>query len=157
GILAAKQENAKKQQKAKIVDMIVASHTFDVPEALTAAELEHLIMNEKTADKTVQHGETSAPEKKDEELAGMLRPRAVKNVKATIILDEIAEKENITVSEAEVKDRIALIAKQLQATPDAIVNLFMTRDGSLDNLMHKMREEKVLDVLLAKAEITKGA
>jgi trigger factor len=105
----------------------------------------------------VQHGETAAPEKKDEELAVMLKPKAIKNVKATIILDEIAEKENISVSEVEMKDRIALIAKQLQATPDAIVNLFMTRDGSLDNLRHNIREEKVLDLLLAKAEIIKGA
>ncbi|NJD55392.1 MAG: trigger factor [Nitrospirae bacterium] len=156
GILAAKQENAKKHQKAKIVDALVNAHSFDVPESLIEAELEHLIANEKTTDRTMQPGEASAPGGKDEELAGMLRPKAMKNVKGSIILDEIAEKENIAVSEAEVKDRISLIAKQLQATPDAIVNLFMTRDGSLENLRHKIREEKVLDVLLAKAEITKG-
>jgi len=157
GLLAAKQGNAKKQQKSRLIDALVEAHSFEVPETLTEAELEHLIRNEMTADKPMQHGETAAPEKKDEELAVMLKPKATKNVKATIILDEIAEKENISVSEAEMKDRIALIAKQLQATPDAIVNLFMTRDGSLDNLRHNIREEKVLDFLLAKAEITKGA
>lgn len=157
GLLAAKQGNAKKQQKSRLIDALVEAHSFEVPETLTEAELEHLIRNEMTADKSMQHGETAAPEKKDEELAVMLKPKATKNVKATIILDEIAEKENISVSEAEMKDRIALIAKQLQATPDAIVNLFMTRDGSLDNLRHNIREEKVLDFLLAKAEITKGA
>jgi trigger factor len=74
-----------------------------------------------------------------------------------MLLDEIAEKEKIIVSEAEVKDRISLIAQQFQATPDAIVNLFMTRDGSLENLRHNIREEKVLDFLLAGAEISKGA
>ncbi|HYQ48602.1 MAG TPA: trigger factor, partial [Thermodesulfovibrionales bacterium] len=146
GILAAKQENARKHQKAEIVDALIGAHEFDVPESLTEAELEHLIASEKTADKNMQHGEPSAPEAKNEELSQVLRPKAVKNVKGTIILDEVAEKENITVSEAEVKDRISLIAKQLQATPDAIVNLFMTRDGSLDNLRHKIREEKVLDL-----------
>ena len=157
GILSAKEANAKKQQKAKIVDTLVETHTFDVPDSLTSAELEHLISNEKTSAKTPQQGETTAPEKTDDELAGLLRPKAVKNVKATILLDEIAAKENVTVAETEVKDRIALIAKQLQATPDAIVNLFMTRDGSLDNLTHNIREEKVLDLLLSKAEIVKGA
>jgi trigger factor len=157
GILAAKQGNAKKQQKSMIVEALVDAHSFDVPESLAEAELEQLIMNERSADKPVQQGEPTAPEKKDEELSGMLRPKAMKNVKATIILDEIAEKEKISVSEAEMKDRIALIAKQLQATPEAIVNLFMTRDGSLDTLRHNIREEKVLDLLLARAEITKGA
>jgi trigger factor len=157
GILAAKQGNAKKQQKSRIVDALVNDHSFDVPESLTQAELEHLIVNEKTADKSAQHGTDAAPDKTDEELAAALRPKAMKNVKATIILEEIAEKEKISVSETEMKDRIALIAKQLQATPDAIVNLFMTRDGSLDNLRHNIREDKVLDFLLSRAEITKGA
>ncbi len=156
GILAAKQENAKKQQKAKIIDILVEGHTFDVPESLAEAELQHLMNNERQNDNTMPQAET-APEKADAVLAEKLRPKAVKNVKATIILDEIAEKEKILVSEAEVKDRISLIAKQFQATPDAIVNLFMTRDGSLENLRHNIREEKVLDFLLSNAEITKGA
>jgi trigger factor len=156
GILTAKQENAKKQQKAKIIDTLIEGHAFDVPESLAQAELEHLVNNERHADTSIKQTET-APEKADAVLAEKLRPRAVKNVKATILLDEIAEKEKIIVSEAEVKDKISLMAKQFQATPDAIVNLFMTRDGSLENLRHNLREEKVLDFLLAGAEITKGA
>jgi trigger factor len=156
GILAAKQENARKQQKATIVDMLIEGNTFDVPESLAEAELEHLMNNERQHDNSIKQP-NAAPEKADAALAEKLRPKAVKNVKATIILDEIAEKEKLMVSEAEVKDRISLIARQFQATPDAIVNLFMTRDGSLENLRHNIREEKVLDFLLTNAEITKGA
>lgn len=156
GLLTAKQENAKKQQKAKIIDMLIEGHAFDVPESLAEAELDHLVNNERHADGSIKHAE-AAHEKADAALVERLRPKAVKNVKATILLDAIAEKEKVIVSEAEVKDRISLIARQFQSTPDAIVNLFMTRDGSLDNLRHNIREEKVLDFLLAGAEITKGA
>ena len=157
GILSAKEAQAKKQQKAKIVDVLVDTHSFDVPDSLTEAELAHLIANEKSSDRSARQAEAAPSGKTDEELAEAFRPKAVKNVKATIILDEIAARESVTVSEAEVKERISLIARQLQATPDAIVNLFMTRDGSLDNLKHNLREEKVLDLLLARAEIAKGA
>jgi len=156
GILTAKQENAKKQQKAKIIETLIEGHAFDVPESLADTELEHLMNNERHGDNSIKQPD-AAPEKADAVLAERLRPKAVKNVKATILLDEIAVKEKIIVSEAEVKDRISLIAKQFQATPDAIVNLFMTRDGSLENLRHSIREEKVLDFLLTNAEITKGA
>ena len=155
GILAAKQENGKKLQKAKIIDTLIEAHAFDVPESLAEAELEHLVNNELYANKS-QKQTGSVSDEPDPALAEKLRPKAVKNVKATIMLDEIAEREKITVSEAEVKDRISLIARQFQATPDAIVNLFMTRDGSLENLKHNIREEKVLDFLLAGAEITEG-
>ncbi len=156
GILAAKQENAKKQQKAMIVDTLIESHIFDVPDALADGELQHLMNNERHGDSAAPQAEADA-EKADAVLAERLRPKAVRNVKATIILDEIAEKEKIVVSEAEIRDKITLIARQFQSTPDAIVNLFMTRDGSLENLRHNIREEKALDFLLANAEITKGA
>lgn len=156
GILTAKQENGKKLQKAKIIDTLIEGHAFDVPESLAEAELEHLINSDRLSDNAAKQAET-VPEKMDAAVAEKFRPKAVKNVKATIILDEIAEREKIIVSEAEVKDRISLIARQFQATPDAIVNLFMTRDGSLENLRHNIREEKVLDFLLAGAEITEGA
>ncbi|MBI5634907.1 MAG: trigger factor [Nitrospirae bacterium] len=156
GILSAKQENGKKQQKAKIIDTLTEGHAFDVPESLAAAELEHLMNSERKAESSLPQADPAA-DKADAALAEKLRPKAIKNVKATMILDEIAEKEKIIVSETEVKDRISLIARQFQATPDAIVNLFMTRDGSLENLRHNIREEKVLDFLLSHAEITKGA
>ena len=157
GIHAAKQGHETKQQKAKIVDTLVDSHAFDVPESLINAELQHLITNERHADNPVKHEDDASAKKIDAEMEEKFRPKALRNVKATIILDAIAEKENITVSEAEMKGRISLIAKQLQATPDAVINLFMTRDGSLDNLRHNIREEKVLDFLLSRAEIAKGA
>ncbi|MDP2157744.1 MAG: trigger factor, partial [Nitrospirota bacterium] len=71
GILAAKQENAKKQQKANIIDMLVEGHAFDVPESLAEAELEHLINNERQNDNSAKQNET-APEKVDAILAEKL-------------------------------------------------------------------------------------
>ena len=52
---------------------------------------------------------------------------------------------------------VPAIARSLQATPEAVINLFVTRDGSLDNLRHSIREDKTLDLVLSKAEKVKGA
>jgi trigger factor len=161
GILQAKTENARKQQKARIFEALIDSHEFDVPESLLQAEIEHLAVNEKLSDEAVpaapREGPGASPDAIDAAAAERLRPKAVRNVRGTLILDAIAEKEKVAVTDDELKARISLIARQLQATPDAVVNLFMTRDGSLDNLRHNMREEKVLDLLLSRAEIAKGA
>jgi trigger factor len=78
-------------------------------------------------------------------------------VKAAVLLDMIAEKERITVAEEEIKTRIGLLAKHLQTTPDHVVNLFVTKDGSLDSLRRTLRDEKVMEMVLSKAEIEKGA
>lgn len=161
GILKAKKDGAAKQQKQKLLDIIVGSHEFDVPESILERELEQLVINEKYSAKQSGNLMKKETDEKDSgidvgEMAEKLRPKAISNSKAAIILDMIADKEGINVSEEEVKSKVSLLARHLQATPDAVVNLFVTRDGSLENFKKTIRDEKALDLILAKAEITKG-
>jgi len=86
-----------------------------------------------------------------------LRPKAANNVKAMILLELIAEKEGIKVTEEEIKTRIAILARHFQTTPENVINLFITKDGSLENLKHTIQDEKVMDLVLSKAEMVKGA
>lgn len=160
GILKAKKDKAAGEQKAKLLDTLVKAYDFDIPETLLEHELHTLVVNEKHrrqpqggAQRTAE--ETSSGD--DDRLAEELRPKAVHNVKATILLDMIAEKEGVSVTEEELKTRISLLARHLQTTPEAVINLFMTKDESLEGLKHSIRDEKVLDVILSKAEIIKGA
>jgi trigger factor len=162
GLIITKKENAAKKQKEKLHDFLVESHDFDIPESLIERQLRNLVINKKLADK--QSNELTADAKAgavsenidDSGLAEKLRPQAMKNAKSAILLDMIAEKEGITVTEEELKARIVLLAQQFQATPEAVINFFVTKDGSLENLKYELRDEKVLDVVLSKAEIIKG-
>lgn len=162
GLLQAKKDGAVKEQKAKLRDILVDSHDFDVPETLLDKEMQNLIVNEKFSKKESQELVEEAKTGKEQdagdetEAAERLKPQAVKSVKAIILLDMIAEKEGITVTEEEMKSKIILLAKQLQTSPETVMNLFMTKDGSLENLRNTIRDDKVLDRILSKAEIIKG-
>ncbi len=162
GILNAKNANAAKQQKSKLLAMLVDSHDFDIPESLLEKELQTLMLNEKASIEQAKGAlqnkdeDISSKEDPDTEFMEKLKPKAVENVKSMILLDMIAEKENISVSEEELKSRIVLLAQQFQTTPETIINLFVTKDGSLDNLKNNIKDEKVLDLLLSKAETIKG-
>ena len=159
----AKKDSVAKQQKTKLLDMLVEAHEMDVPESLLEKELENLVINEKASQKKsgeliseTERGE-SAESKEVSEIAERLRPNAIKNVKATILLDMIAEKEGVTVTEDEIKTRIAILARHFQTTPENVINLFITKDGSLENFKHTIQDEKVMDLLLSKADLVKGA
>ncbi len=164
GILKAKKDKAAGTQKEKLLEMLVGSYDFEMPESLLEKELETLAINEKhskqrpkdLAGSDAENAERTSHED-DAAIVERLRPKAIRNVKGGIILDHIAEKEGITVSEDELKMRIGLLARHLQTTPEAVINLFVTKDGSLDNLRHTIRDEKVMDLVLSKAEIIKGA
>ncbi len=160
GILKAKKEKAAGEQRAKLLDLLVNAYDFDIPETMLEHELHTLVVNEKHRRQPQGSAQQKAEETSsadDDRLAEELRPKAVHNVKATILLDTIAEKEGVSVTEEELKTRISLLARHLQTTPEAVINLFMTKDESLEVLKHSIRDEKVLDVILSKAEITKGA
>lgn len=163
GILNAGKDKAAKQQKTKLLDMIVESHEMDVPETLLEMELENLVVNEKASQKTSgelisETGHDKSPESKDDtELRERLRNRAVRNVKASLLLDMIAEKEGVTVNEDEIKSRIAVLARHFQTTPENVINLLIAKDGSIENFKHTIQDEKVMDLVLSKAEVVKGA
>jgi len=163
GILNAKKDSVAKQQKTKLLEMLVEAHEMDVPESLLEKELENLVVNERASQKKAgelisdtEHGK-GAESKEVSEIEERLRPKAIKNVKATILLDMIAEKEGVTVTEDEIKTRIAVLARHFQTTPENVINLFITKDGSLENFKHTIQDEKVMDLLLSKADVVKGA
>ena len=160
GILKAKKDKAANEQKAKLLDQLIEKYNFDIPQSVLDRELETLVINEKHArqqpQQLAQGAEGESPDD-DEKLALEMRPKAVRNAKATILLDTIAEKEGVSVTEEEMKTRIMMLARHLQTTPEAVMNLFVTKDGSLENLRHSVRDEKVLDLIFSRAEIIKGA
>jgi len=157
-IYAAKKEHIKRIQKAGIVSKLIESHNFEVPDVLVSKEMESLMMEESLSQKEPKEtiSETKSPEqeKKDfENLQAEMGTRAVRNVQASIIVDAIGRKEGIMVTDDEIKDRVSLIAQRLSATPEAVVNFYKYKEGSLEGLRHSIYEEKVMDMLLSKAII----
>ena len=70
----------------------------------------------------------------------------MREVKAGLLLEKIADLESIAVSDEEVEREIAALAKQMQQTPEA-VRARLTRDGALDRIRNRIRNEKTLDFL----------
>ena len=168
-IYAAKTEHIRKIQKAEIVRKLVESSTFEVPESLVGKEIEAIMMHKSISgskEDSVSQNSVSdtfepvssgqeAEKNKEEDPQAELRSKAVRNVQAHFILDTIGRKEGIVVSDNEVDERIAFLAQKLSATPESVRNYYLYREGSLDGLKHSIMEDKVMDVLLAKATIEK--
>jgi trigger factor len=168
-IHAAKTEHIRKIQKAEIIRKLLESSTFEVPESLVGKEIEAIMMHKSISgskDDTVSGDAVSdtvesassgqdTEQKKEEDPQAELRGKAVKNVQAHFILDTIGRKEGIVVSDAEVDERITALAQKLSTSPESVRNFYFYREGSLDGLRHSIMEDKVMDVLLAKAAIEK--
>lgn len=88
-----------------------------------------------------------------ERLRDEFRTRAVLEVKGFLLLEAIAEKEKLEVSDADVETHIEKLAGELQQPAEKIRQAFR-RNDSLDGLRARLRQDKALAFLLAKANLT---
>jgi trigger factor len=151
--IRAKQTEVMKIQKAEIVRQVVESHEFDPPESLIEQELNLLVTNT-MIQRGIQQDDMTA--KDTEMLKHEMRSRAVWNVKVSLLIDSIGQKENVKVTDDEVKNTINSISQTLSTTPENVKKLYISRDGSLEGLKHTIYQDKVLALILTKAVFEKG-
>jgi trigger factor len=82
-----------------------------------------------------------------------MRPAGADEVRGQLLLEAIAEKENIAVTDAEVGQHIEETAKSRNVAA-AKLRAEWQRDGRLDNVTYSLRQDKVLQFLVEKAIVT---
>jgi len=71
------------------------------------------------------------------------REGALREVRASLILEQIAEREKIDVSDEELEQELSALALQAKQ-PVEQVRTRLTPDGGLDRIRHRIRKEKTL-------------
>jgi trigger factor len=79
-------------------------------------------------------------------LRGAQREQAIHDVKAALLLERVAEEENIQVGDEEFDRELESLARQSKQTSEA-VRARLTRDGGLDRIRTRIRNEKTLEFL----------
>jgi trigger factor len=74
------------------------------------------------------------------------REQAIHDVKAALLLEKVAEVENVQVSDQDMDMEVDSLAKQTKQTTEAI-RARLTRDGGLDRIRTRIRNEKTLEFL----------
>ena len=135
-----------------VVEALLASHDFQVPESLVLRQVGHQI--EHTRERLRRQGVNPDQLPWDyKKLLEDLKPGAEKAVKRALILEAIAEKEGLAPGEEQVDAEVERIAQASQR-PAPAVKRMMEQSGDLDSLRYSLREARTLDVLIEKAQIT---
>ncbi|HEY3055362.1 MAG TPA: trigger factor [Thermoanaerobaculia bacterium] len=137
-------------KRNQIGDALIAAHNFDVPETLVEEELGKSLQN---------YARFLASQGIDIEKADLdwrrigedFRPEAVKRVKRGLILEAIARKEGIAVSDVEVDAEIRRAANE-QGREFADVKHHLKHDGGYEALRTSLAQEKALELVLREAK-----
>ena len=143
---AEKKHTAEHEAKDKLVAELVKRNDFDVPEAMVDRQID--VRLERGLRALAAQGMRQEDMKKMDlnRLRAGQRDQAVQEVKASLLLDKIADLEKVEVSDEEIDHEIEALAAQTQQTSEA-VRARLTRDGALDRIRNRIRNEKTLNLL----------
>jgi trigger factor len=146
-----KRDHANEQMREKILEWLEDNNTFEVPEALVERQLEtrlqRLIRDLARQGINPQRLDVDWSKIREDQHA-----QSVRDVKGSLILDYVSDKENIAVADEEIEAEIDAIARETQR-PRERVREVLTRDTGLDRLKGQIRNKKTLDFLQEKAQI----
>ena len=140
---------AQQEAKRKLIEKLVDMHEFPVPEAYLERQIESQLEQELRS--LAARGADVRNLKLDwEKIKESNRERAARDVKASLLLDRIADRETVEVTNEEVDRELQRIARQSRE-PVAAVRKRLEEDGGLRRLVSRIRTEKTLSLLFEQA------
>ena len=146
GMEAERKHAVEHEAKDKLVAELVKRNELEVPEALVERQID--IRLERGLRALTQQGMRAEDIKKMdfERLRVGQRDQALHDVRASLLLEKVAEEEKIEVTDQEIEKEIEALALQSKQTTEAI-RARLTQDGALDRIRIRLRNEKTLDFL----------
>ena len=147
---ASRKKNAlDTQARDKMLDELIAKFQFPVPETFVQQQIDSRL--ERGLRALAQQGMTADAMRQLDfgRLRAAQRDQAVNEVKASLLLDTIAERENVTVSDEDLERELLMLSIQ-QREPLETLRKRLKDDGSLNRIREQLRREKTGSVLFEK-------
>jgi trigger factor len=140
---------AEREMRADLLKQLAGRVTFDIPSSLLDREIDRRVEEfvRRLIEQQIDPMRTNI---NWEEFREKQRDAAMEAVKGALVLDEVARRENITVSEADISAEVERYAEQSGRTA-AAVRARLEKEGGMSRLYSGMRRERTLDFLLSRA------
>ncbi len=152
----ALKKDIEESYKDTILKRLVETHHFELPETLVERELDAIVRQHLQAQQRKRA--TEAPQPTGAEEIGPLRrehrPEAERRVKVGLILEAIAEKETLSVTQEDLNAEVGRLATELKLPVEELVR--MIQEGgqeSIEELRARILADKALDFVYRHAVI----
>ncbi len=145
-LLNRKQRSVEGETKDKLFEALIERFPFPVPESLVQEQIDARLERGLRA-LAAQGMNTEQMRQLDfGRLRGAQRDSAVSEVKASLLLERIAQAEGVTVSDEEMDREIHMAALQSREPVDTM-KVRLTEDGSLARIREQLKREKTAHLL----------
>ncbi len=149
---SALEEEIQESLRSQILEYLLENTELELPENLSARQTDRAVMR-----RVIELHRKGVPfadvEAQKDELQTVARKEAVEQLKAQFILDKVAEQLDVQVTDEEVNNVIAQMARRYNRRFDRIRDELRSQ-GTLGMLGERIRHDKCVDLLLKDAKIS---
>lgn len=145
-------EESERKARSELLGQLMEKNKFDVPRALVEAQTRALAQDVAQEMKRQRIADQEIQQSLQAELSH-LHTRAEGQVRASLLLEGIANKEKIAVTEADLADEIKKIAAGMKVGDDQLHEYYAKNPGKKDDLEFRLRQERTVRFLFDKAKI----
>jgi len=151
GIANEREVELQADLRNQLVDQLLKQTPCDLPDSLVAAETRSIVYDV-VRENTMRGVSREELEQRKNDIFGFAAQNAKDRLRASFILDAIADKEGINVEEAELNTKIAQLAQRNRTTPERIKAQLVEHD-EMGRVEDEIRVAKTLDFLMANAKV----
>src|SRR5205085_3190148 len=148
---AQAKDEAEGRMRSDLLRKLVDAHEFELPERLVAHQTEHRF--ETVVRDMINHGIDPRNQELDWEKArDSLKEQASFDLRSSLLLERVADEENLEVTDQEIEDEINAIADASRQTPEQ-VRAVLTKQGGERSIAPRLRNRKALDFLVTNGRV----
>ena len=144
---------ADRNLRSDLLRELAARVTVDIPDSLVERELDR--RTEEFARRLMDQNIDPRRANIDwDQFRDSQREASRESVKSALVLDEIARRENVTVTDEDIEKDVAQYAERSGLAP-AAVRARLEKEGAISRLSAGLRREKTMDYVLSQAHVTR--
>jgi len=141
--------------RSELIAQLIGKHDFEVPNALIDSQA-RILLNNFAQDLSQRGVDLNKVEKDFVEMAyAQMRTQAERDVKGAILLEKVADLENVKITEEEIAEEINRMAQQYSVSPEDIRASLSQQSGEA-SISSSLRTRKAVEALVNNANITDG-
>lgn len=149
-----KKNEEESYKRNTLVEKAAENAEIDVPDVMVEHEIDHMVQHfqqqlQMQGINLEQYSQFTGQEVS--EIREQFREEAGKKVRANLVLDTIAEEENIQVSDGEVEEELKKLAEQMGRDTDEVRRLLQNQ-GGMDQVKQELKTRKTIDLLVSNSK-----
>ena len=135
--------------KRALLDQLDAAHEFDLPNGMVDAEFNQIWSQVENAERDEED-----KDKTEDELKAEYRKIAERRVRLGLVLAEIGKRADVQVPQEDLQREMINMARAYPGQEQQVLEFYQKNPAALQQLRAPLFEEKVVDYILERAEVT---